>query len=218
MKRHWSLLNLDIIGFASTLEKPTLPRILAPVFRDRDEPDRVLLPPFTVIGDEVFNAVASTMAEFEDMVVAEKLTSLTETIPGQVGHDLWVDTEGEIGYDLKAQVKKAFEEIFTTHLARAGKHFAEKDYAIACQHADIARAVKPSHIDPLVIRAASESLMGLTSRLAYTRSVAAAYVSLIEFDVLVEDRTNGPSVAEIRGAAAMQGMATRKPRQLANVA
>ena len=212
MKPHWSLLNLDIAGFASVLETPTLPRVLAPVFRDRNQQHVLLLPPFTLVGDEVFNATCCSVAEFEAMSVQGKLTRLEKPIPGKMNHDLWLNPEGIVAYDSKSAVKRAFADIFTKHLALAEEKLGTQDYDAACQHAAIARAVKPSHLDPLVIRAAAERMSGQTSRFAFTCHIATDYVSAAEFDQLVDARTGEESAADTRGSAVMMKVALRKSR------
>ncbi|MCX6982184.1 MAG: hypothetical protein NTV08_15745 [Verrucomicrobia bacterium] len=212
MKTHWSLLSLDIIGFASVIETPTLPRVLAPVFRERAEADSVLLPPFSVVGDEVFNCTPSNMQEFEVLVGQGKLTRLPHVIPGKTNYDLWVNAEGVVAYNAKAAVKKALEGIFTERLKLAEEKFAKQDYAAAGHHASVARAVKPSHLDPLVIRAAAERLLGLHAQVAFTRDIASAYISPAEFDQLVKARTGGESTAEAKAARVMVGIAVVKSR------
>ena len=211
---HWEILKLEIIGYASTLGTPVLPRVLAPVFRCLEQPDQILLPPFTQTVDEVFNAGESTVAEFHYLVTAEEATPLPEAIRGKVSHDLWVNAEGEVAYDPKGAVKKAFGEIFKKHLAIAEEKLKEKEYELACEHAAIARAVNPSHIDPLVIRGAAERLMADWSRFAFTRHIASSYLSPVEFDRLVNALAGGISDAEVRGSAVMKDMAMRKPQPL----
>jgi hypothetical protein len=212
MNPHWSLLNLDIIGFASVLETPVLPRVLAPVFRDRTKPETVLLPPFTVVGDEVFNAGLTTMSELDSFVAQKKVTLVEHPIAAKVRHELWVDDKGAVSYSSKPAVKQALEQIFSTHLAAANDELAAKHYDAACEHAAVARAVMPAHIDPLVIRAAAELMTGQTSRLGFTKDIARHYLSPAEFDQLVQERAGGQSAAEVRGATVMKGAAVRRPK------
>jgi hypothetical protein len=212
--KYWSLFNLDIIGFASVLESPTLPRVLAPVFRDRNQPEMVLLPPFSLVADEVFNATPVPVSELEALAIQKRVTAFGEPLRAKLNHDLWVDADGFVAYEPKAVVKSTFGDIFTKHLALAEERLAAKDYTGAGQHAAIARAVKPSHLDPLVIRAAAERLSGQHAQVSFTRHIAADYVSAGEFERLVDARTGGELLAENRGATVMKGIAVRKPRSL----
>ena len=146
------------------------------------------------------------------LVAREQLTLLRVPIAGKTNHDLWVNAEGTVAYNSKTTVKKAFGDIFTTHLALAEKKLAGGDYAAAGQHAAVARAVKPSHLDPLVIRAAAERMAGQHSQFAFTRHIASDYVTPAEFDRLVGARTAGQLLTEAHGAAVMAGIATRPSR------
>ncbi|MCB1086045.1 MAG: hypothetical protein KDM63_03295 [Verrucomicrobiae bacterium] len=185
MKPHWSLSSLDVIGFASVLETPTLPRILAPVFEDRANPGTVLLPPFSVVEEEIFNAVAVTADEWDDLVQSQKVTRLETPRPAQVSHDLWVNPDGDVGYAPKAEVKRAFAALFEKHIALAEEKFSSKDFTGACENAAVARAVNPTHIDPLVIRAAAELLTGESKRYRFTSHLATKYLSWEDFKLLV---------------------------------
>ena len=192
-----TLQNLDIIGFASIVETPTLPRVLAPVCRDRTSPDSVILPPFTVIGDEVFNFHAADMAEFGSLVAQEKLTRLPAPIAAKVNHDLWVNSDGQVTYEPKAEVKKAFQRLFKDHLALAEQCLSDKEYEAACQHAAIARAVNPVHLDPLIIRAVAERSLGQNTRFAFTRHLAEDIVTPAEFDQLIQARMSQGIVNDV---------------------
>lgn len=209
--KHWSLHHLDIIGFASILESPTLPRVVAPVFRDRDKPDCVLLPPFSLIGDEVFNVGESSLAEFESLIAGEKVTRLESPIAGATLHELWVNDRGEVKYTLKAEMQTAFERIFQDRMRLAEEALANRDFAVASQHAVIARAAQPSSVDPLVIRAAAEKLSGDLSRFAFTKDIVRRLLSPADFDRLValkcgEDASESPTAR-----VAMAKAALRKP-------
>tara|TARA_R110002049_G_scaffold123907_1_gene279248 strand:+ start:803 stop:1456 length:654 start_codon:yes stop_codon:yes gene_type:complete len=207
----FTLTDLDIIGFASIIETLTLPRVLAPVFQVRTQQDTVLLPPFTVNGDEVFNVTVSNRAEFDALCAQEKLTPLAPAIPAKVNHDLWVNPDGQTAYQPKAEVKRTFNRLFTEHLNLAEEKLAAGDNDAACRHAAIARALKPAHLDPLIIRATAEILLGETSRLAFTRHIAEDIVAPLEFDKLIQNRLGSKSASETRGSAVMRGIATRKP-------
>lgn len=207
-----TLYAFDIIGFASTIETPALPRVLAPVFRDRTQPDSVLLPPFTVVGDEVFNVTQTNTAEFQALIAQEELTALDEPIPAKTNHDLWVNPEGTVAYASKTEVKKAFKALFNKHLALAEAALAINNHEAACQHAAIARAVNPGHLDPLVIRATAERQSGNMTRFAFTRHMAQDIVAATDFDQLIEARMGGLSAAESRGSNAMRDMGIRRSR------
>ena len=195
----FTLTDLDIIGFASILETPTLPRLLAPVFRERASTDFVLLPPFTLQFNEVFNVTQTNTAGLEALVAQEKLTLLQPPIAAQTNHDLWVNPEGQVAYAPKAEVKKAFIDLFEKHLALAEAGLAARSYEAACQHAAIARAVNPGHLAPLIIRATAERSLGLLAPFAFTRHIAKDIVTSAEFDRLIKDRTGGVTFANSLG-------------------
>lgn len=207
-----TLSDLDIVGFASIIETPTLPRVLAPVFQKRQEPDFVVLPPFSLVADEVFNFKESNQAGLAALVSQEKITRLSEPIPAHSNYDLWVNPHGNVAYARKWEVKKAFKEIFESSMALAKTELNARRYTAASQHAAVARAVNPIHIDPLVIRGAAERLLGQLQQFALTRHLASDLISPQEFDSLVWDRTGDETAFERHGSAVMQCMTIRRSR------
>jgi hypothetical protein len=179
---------LEIIGYSSKLETPTLPRVLAPVFRVRGEPDLILFPPFTILAAEVLKAHQGNRAEFEEFIAKGKLTQLPTTYQAKVQHDLWVSPEGVVAYEPKAEVKKAFEELYAKHLNLAEAKLAEKDYEAAARHAAVARSVDPGKLDPLIIRGVTEFALEDQSYYEFTRELAEKIVKPEEFDQRVRER------------------------------
>lgn len=206
----WSLYDLIVIGFASTIERPTLPRVLAPVFRARETPEVILLPPLRLLADEVFDATVADTAEYEALLAQEKLTRFPEE-QAKLNHDLWVAENGSVSYSPKTEVKAAFKGMFRTHLELAKRALTDRNFTAVARHAAVARACDPAHLDPLIVRAAGEKIAGHDSQLAFTCRIASRYISLEEFNRLVEALGG----KEARGCAAMRNAALRKPQPLA---
>lgn len=209
-----SIQDLDIIGFASVLEKPTLPRVLAPVFEVRASPGVVLLPPLIISGEEVFNFTVSNHEEMKIFVNRGSLSRLPQHIPAQMNHDLWVNDEGQVAYEPKRVVKKVFERLFAHHLNLAKQKLSEEDPAAARQHATVARAVNPNHLDPLVIRAKAELRMGDLQGFAFTSHIAADMILPTEFDQLVNGQQRDRAGDTVHGMDSMRGMAALKSQRV----
>lgn len=191
--------SLEIIGYASKLETPTLPRVLAPVFRVRAEEDLILFPPFTILAAEVLKAHQGNRAEFEEFIAKGKLTQLPTT-QAKVQHDLWVNPEGEVSYAPKAEVKKAFEELYAKHLSLAEAKLAEKDFEAAARHAAVARSMDPGKLDPLIIRGVTEFSLEDQSYYEFTRELAEKIVKAEEFDRLVQERVKENATCAVTAA------------------
>jgi hypothetical protein len=187
----FDLASLEIIGYASTVETPTLPRVLAPVFRVLDAPDLILFPPYSLQATEVLRAHLGNRAEFEEFIAKEKITPLDPPCQAKVQHDLWVSPEGSVTYAPKAEVKKAFANLYEKHLNLAEAKLAEKDFEAAARHAAVARSVDPGKLDPLIIRGVTEFALADTSYYEFTRELAEKIVKAAEFDLLVRGRMQG---------------------------
>ncbi|MFC5457293.1 hypothetical protein [Prosthecobacter fluviatilis] len=189
----FDLSTLEIIGYASTLATPTLPRVLHPVFRVRGA-DLVLFPPYTLQGTEVWKAHQGDQAEFEEFLAKEKLTRLDPPLPAKPHHDLWVSPEGVVAYAPKAEVKKTFEKLYAEHLSLAETKLAAKDFEAAARHAAVARSVDPGKLDPLIIRGVTEFKLADQSYYEFTRELAGKIVKPAEFDQLVRERVGGAGI------------------------
>ncbi|MDB6140313.1 MAG: hypothetical protein JWO94_3385, partial [Verrucomicrobiaceae bacterium] len=150
------LAELDIIAYGSALETPVRPRVLPPVFRVRQDPSRILMSPFSLVGTEVVNPVIVSAEELEDCILREEVTRLDAPIPAQPFHDLWVNEQGHIAYQPKNEVKRAFKELYDRHLPLARQSLADRRYEDATRHAEIARSANPTHLKPLEILGAIE--------------------------------------------------------------
>lgn len=210
--KSWRIDQLHIIGYSSALEQPVLPRVLPPVFQVRDEPDTILMAPFSRVGEDIIAPVEVTVGEFDDFVAQGKATKLEAPIPGRADHDLWVNDLGTVRYEARAIVKNALATLFSEHLLAATQKLSTKAYADAARHAAVARAANPAHLDPLVIRAAAERLEGKTSQVAFTQHLAEKYIAQGEFRHLVEELIASLTSPVCRGANVMRGVATRKPK------
>lgn len=205
----FDLAALEIIGYSSTLETPTLPRVLYPVFRLRDAPDRILFPPYSLQAKEVWGPHLGNNAEFEDFIVKKEITQLDTPLPAKAYHDLWVSPEGVVTYAPKAEVKKAFEMLYEKHLGLAEAELAAKNYETAARHAAVARSVDPGKLDPLIIRGVTEFALEDQYYYEFTRELAEKIVKPAEFDRLVKERVKGDNrvaVAPVRLAVPEQSV------------
>lgn len=207
---HWSLHDLDIIGFSSVLEAEPLPRILAPIFQSRQTPDLVIMPPFCLVSDEVFKGNLSTLDELDAFEARQQVTRLATAFQGQPNHDLWVNDKGEVAYDRKSKVKSEFQKIFDRHLMLAKEKLAEQDWKAACDAAAIARAMNPNHLDPLIILGQAELQMGDLKRFAFTQYIATELIAAAEFEKLVREKLAPEQVRPQAGASSMQGIGIKK--------
>lgn len=135
--------DLDVIGFSSVIEKPTLPRVLAPIFRDRTAPDVVIFPPLSIKDGKVIGGHIGNQAELNEFAEKGKVTCLHETLPFPARRyfDLWVDSDGTVVYTAKKVREKAFADLYIKHSWAAWADLVKKKYDEAYGNALIARSV-----------------------------------------------------------------------------
>lgn len=202
--------ELDIIGYADVPGTRIHPRILPPVFRVRGT-QRVLFPPYSLLRDSVAGAVESSMEEFSDRAAnGRQITALPDVRPAQEAHHLWIDDQNNVHYSARLDVQKAFDDLFFRHLVEAEKALAQNPPALddAYSHAAVAHAIRPEHIDPLVIRGVVEWERHDVDSQDYTEELAREQTALANFRQLVAARRG-----KLPGKGSfMAGMALRRPK------
>ena len=207
MRPSRSLADLEVVGFASFLEKPTLPRLLAPVFRVKKQPDCYLLPPFNIVADEVFNFGESDFPRLQSYVAQRKLTLLEEIKPAATRHDLWTNEHGQVHYTPERTRKEAFAQIYQEQLGRAEQAFKGGDDEAARAHAITARAIAPQSLSPLIVIAAAAKVAAQRRRLLSARKLARSYTDLQQFDGLVRRFMRQQGREENHGCLVMRRVA-----------
>jgi hypothetical protein len=182
MNAIFQITDLKIIGFADALSEVIHPRILPPIFQQRSG-TAVLFPPFIIINGRVLDAYAETHEVFEQRVNAECATKFSGD--AIIDNHLWVDDTNTVRYQPRYEIQKAFDSIFDYHLNAANEAWKKRDLEVSYLHAAIAHAVKPEHIEPLVLRGAVEWERLESDALDYTQELAGDQMGSVEFKELI---------------------------------
>ena len=90
--------DLEIIGYANSLDESLVPRVVAPIFRYRDDVETLLFPPFRIPEDHVLGGTIGHIAEMQGLIDSGQATKIDTPIPAQLSQSLWINSEMEPVY------------------------------------------------------------------------------------------------------------------------
>lgn len=84
--------NLDIIGYSDALIEGHTFLIVPPIFRFRDRPNRILVPPYHFEEELLHRATEISVEEIRELHDKDEVV-IFRTIPfaARLGFDLWID-------------------------------------------------------------------------------------------------------------------------------
>ena len=113
--------GLEIIGYADALTATMVPSIVPPVFRSKQLPRSVYLPPYHMNDGFLFNASVVSQSELDDLGRSEEITLFpTQPINAQRDFDLWLDQDFQSHYEPRLAAAEALRKIAEDHIAKAG--------------------------------------------------------------------------------------------------
>jgi hypothetical protein len=146
---------LEIIGYANVLPQSALPSIVAPVFRRKENPDSILVPPYSFIGGQFLcKATEITPYEFDSLEGRSELTRLQPPIQAQIQHELWVDLYGRYHYQPRPQTRRNLDRIAQEELEKAETAFLNRQFEVAERRSSIVLLADENNIMAMAIKLA----------------------------------------------------------------
>ena len=113
-----SVEQLEVIGYADSLASVMVPSVVPPVFRFRDDPDRVLVPPFTLHGGFLCGASEITDAEARQLGHKGEMVLFLDPFPASSDFELWISQAGPC-YESRTTAKKRLMKLAQQFVAQA---------------------------------------------------------------------------------------------------
>jgi hypothetical protein len=208
--------QLEIVGYADVLGPESVPHIVAPIFRFRDDPDTFLFPPFRLVGNEIVGATRGSRLDMVSFVATGQATGIDPAIIPLPEHELWIAQDMRARYEPAVQAEEnlrkiAFDAIEGARLALAGGDLVEAERL--CSTAVAADDRLP---EPLPIKGAIYALRREPERVKAMRIMAGLHCTPQGFDMQVNAilQALGHGQAQDRPSAAAgrcSGLATVPP-------
>src|SRR5436309_96818 len=91
--------NLTILAYANRFARGAPPRKVAPIFQLKDNPTRLILPPFKLVGEYVSGGTVGAVDDLEATVEEGNATRLENPIQAEPDSVLWVEYGEVVHYD-----------------------------------------------------------------------------------------------------------------------
>lgn len=186
MESPWSLEDLEIVGYANVFKETMLPTVAPPVFRVKANPQRALLPPYSLNAGFLCNAIEVAQSELDSLNDAREITLFEQAFPARRDFELWVDQSSQIHYEPLDVARKNLGKIADDAILKAEQNFRSGDLDQAERLSGVAISADGRRVEPLVIKAAirrmqnnkaGERLMAELAAPALNENLFAALVS-----------------------------------------
>ncbi len=177
--------DLEIIGYADALPADALPDIVTPVFRCKKDHDRILLPPFRLDANFVYDGDWDGVSRWLSLTKTGNMTELTETIPARSDHQLWIDQDNRPRYEQRSTAHNTLKAFAEKRVREAEEALSRSDRDTAEQLATTAFNADDRNIDALVVKGAIRKLQGKPRHVDFFASLAHG-ITPEHFTTLVE--------------------------------
>lgn len=200
--------DLEIIGYADALPTDALPEIVTPVFRCKKDHDRILLPPFRLDANFVYDGDWDGVSRWLSLTKTGNMTELTEPIPARSDHQLWIDQDNKPRYEQRSTAHNTLKAFAEKRVREAEEALSRSDRDTAEQLATTAFNADDRNIDALVVKAAIRKLQGKPRHVDFFASLAHG-ITPDHFSILVANLL-GEEIPKKSRAVADVGKLTRK--------
>lgn len=183
----FSLDQLDIAGYANVLTESTVPSIVAPVFRDRENQDLYFFPPFIIHDRHLCDPSVSTKRDFDQLAQKGEVTVLPEPFQARSGYELWIDDTMNAHYERASRVHETLVELSKTYTETAEALFREKKFEEADFYCSHAISANGNNITPWTLKAAIRTVEGKQENANLLGDLIRHICSKSTFDVLVNE-------------------------------
>lgn len=199
MARPVSIETLDVIGFADRLEPGTLPAVVPPLFRFRDEPQRILVPPFSLADGHVWRATERCFPEIEILRDQGEITLFEDPFPARADYELWFDNGGARRYEPLLVALGKRRDFARDAFGRARVAFRQNRLDEAERLCTAAIAANDNSVDAFVLKAAIRARWGDAAGKELMIDLASDTLDRGLVDLLVNDFLAQPAEQPVRG-------------------
>jgi len=153
-KKFIPLMELEVAGYADPRGSNMLPAIMPPVFRYKDEPSRVLVPPYAFASDHLCDATEIEANELERLCHAGEVEMLPEPFAAKPNHSLWQDETSRCYYEPSTAVRRKLDGIAAEKVKQAVSKLRSGELELADQLAGAAVSASGREMTPFAIKAA----------------------------------------------------------------
>ena len=205
--------QLEVIGYADSLEPGMLPSIVPPVFRFRAQRDRALLPPYTLNSGFLYGASEVEYVRIQELYEADEIVLFENPFLAKAGFELWIDESTESRYETRSSARSSLQRLANQSIQLAKTAFENGNLAESERFCSSAIAADDKCLDAFVIKAAIRRRENDSAGERLMADLVSPYLNRLSFEKLVDvyaqaDGQFSPTVPEAPTIPPMRAMAT----------
>ena len=185
-KPRYPLAHLEIVAYEDPPPPYLLPSIVAPIFRQRQAPHDLILPPYELEGDEVVGGALDAEGALKKMVWLKAAFRLPQPIEPQPDHVLWLDRGYRLAYEPRPQVLAHLKQHATDSIEEAIDALRERRYQKALDLAQTALAADEDCYGAVIVKAVVYTVQQKPTFVNELRHLARAVGPNRDFDMAVQ--------------------------------
>ena len=146
--------QLEVIGYADALDTGMFPSIVPPVFRFTQEPERSLVPPYSLNGGFVCGASEIGLSEIRELRDAAEIVLFENPFPARNDFELWTDESGACHYETRISTRDHLRKLSDQSIHQAKIAFRGGEIAEAERFCSAAISADDKCVEAFVIKAA----------------------------------------------------------------
>ena len=203
---------LEIIGYADRLVEAFVPQNVPPIFRLKEDPDRIIMPPFRTESHKIVYSTDGFQSDLDQAVRRGQATRLDQVIDTQPDHRLWIDESFQAHYEPADTVVETLQQLAKDRVGEALEALAEGRLGKAERLAQTAISADDTCFNAILIKGLVHQLRGdhdsveLLVEIAESMRPGADLQALIDFySALIMDKQRRGAFHTIPRAASMVG-------------
>lgn len=182
----FELSSLLIIGYADSLSEAFVPQVVPPIFRLRNKPQTVVMPPFRIENDRIVEAHAGTAADLERAVVRGQATHIDVDIDARPGYRLWIDEAFKPHYEPAEVVADTLRRLAQRKARAAQDALTQGRLAEAMRLAQTAISADDGCLNAILVKALVHQLEGDQASVEILIEIAGMIVPDADFQAWIE--------------------------------
>jgi hypothetical protein len=165
--------ELLVVGYNDALDAELLPAVVAPVFASIGHPEKMLFPPFKLVGEEVHGGTWESIESWQHLRSLGDMTALDKPMTAQPNFELWLDLDGKPQYELRSVATRKLKTLAKEYVAQAEAALSAGQQDEALRLAAIAFNADHDQYRALAIEAAICHLLGKGNEVPFLKEMVA---------------------------------------------
>jgi hypothetical protein len=146
--------RLDVIGYADPRSSGMLPCIVPPVFKLRDDPERILVPPYALNGGFACRASEIDSSKMQELLDQGELVLLDNPRPARMDFELWIDESNASHYQPRTEARNSLQQLAEQSVQHAAVAFQSGHLEDAERFCSSAISANDKYVEAFVLKAA----------------------------------------------------------------